>query len=741
MMVPLGCLYTPLKQIEGMPRPLEYDPIRCLGCSAVLNPFVQVDYQSKLWTCSFCQTRNNFPPHYRDNITEQNLPAELIPQYTSVEYELQTMPSGPPIFLFVVDTCVLEDELKELRDSLQQTLNLLPEDTLVGLITFGTLVHVHELGFAECSKSYVFRGEKEYQAQKVQEMLGVAPARMGGHQHQGGPTGRQGRQPAIGRFLMSVGECTFALEQILEDLQVDPWPCPGDERVSRCTGTALSVALGLIESSITGKQGSRVMLFTAGPPTTGDGIIVGRSKKENIRSHVDLGKNQAPLHKKAYDFYFKLSNKAVALSCIVDVFSCALDQVGVLEYKPLVARTGGVIVLADSFGQSVFRESLKRIFERAPVPEDQQQAGVPGPMHMGFGASIQVLHSRDFKIAGAVGPCASMEKPGPSVSDSHVGVGGTSMWYMGGIDPSVSMAFFFDVINTAATPMPPHKRRYFQFLTHYLASNGRQRLRVTTVSGMWHSDPSDTISIGASFDQDAAAVLMARLAVHRCEVLAEEMADVMRWLDRTLIKLCSKFATYKKDDPHSFRLPSEFSLYPQYMFNLRRSKFLQAFNSSPDEQAYYRHVLNREGTSNALVMIQPSLLQYSFHGPPAPVHLDTTSVRPDIILLLDTYFQVIVFHGETVAQWKEQGYQHQDEHINFRNLLEAPQMDAQTIMGGRFPLPRYISCDQNKSEARFLMSMLNPPDPHSNDYSGQAIFTDDVTLRVFMEHLMKLAVA
>jgi protein transport protein SEC23 len=45
-----------------------------------------------------------------------------------------------------VDTCILEDELDELKDSLQQTLNLLPEDALVGLITFGTNVMVHELG-------------------------------------------------------------------------------------------------------------------------------------------------------------------------------------------------------------------------------------------------------------------------------------------------------------------------------------------------------------------------------------------------------------------------------------------------------------------------------------------------------------------------------------------------------------------------------------------------------------------
>ena len=32
--------YTPLKRIENMPAPLPYDPIKCNGCSAVLNPYV-----------------------------------------------------------------------------------------------------------------------------------------------------------------------------------------------------------------------------------------------------------------------------------------------------------------------------------------------------------------------------------------------------------------------------------------------------------------------------------------------------------------------------------------------------------------------------------------------------------------------------------------------------------------------------------------------------------------------------
>ena len=136
-------------------------------------------------------------------------------------------------------------------------------------------------------------------------------------------------------------------------------------------------------------------------------------------------------------------------------------------------------------------------------------------------------------------------------------------------------------------------------------------------------------------------------------------------------------------------------------------------------------------------------MSYSLQpGPPVPVMLDASSVRVDTILLLDAYFRYR-FTAKPSQPWKEHGYHLQEEHVNFRNLLEAPQNDAQIIMNNRFPVPRYISCDQFKSEARFLLAMLNPSiTHHSNDAAGagQAIFTDDVSLRVFMEHLMKLSV-
>ena len=640
---------------------------------------------------------------------------------------------GPPVFLFVVDTCVHEDELGHLRDSLQQTLNILPEDSLVGLITFGTTVHVHELGFAECPKAYVFRGDRELTSAQVQDMLGVMPVRAGMGQPVAGPGMRQ---PAVGRFLLPVSECSFALEQVLDDLQRDPWPCAQEDRQQRCTGVAISVALGLLEGSVP-RQGSRIMCFVAGPPTLGPGTVVERSKKQNIRSHTDLQKNQAPLHKPASEFFKTLSDRTVSGSIVIDLFACSLDQIGALEMRVLISRSGGLIVLADSFGQSVFRESLRRVFARHASPSEEGQ----GTLHMGFSGSIEVQHSRDFKLCGSIGPVASMKKTGVGVSDHEIGVGGTHTWFLGGVDPSVTLAFFFEVSAASPAPVPPQKRRFIQFLTTYQAANGRMRMRVTTVGGLWQADPADLQPVARGFDQEAAAVLMARLAVHRCGT--EELADVMRWLDRALIKLCSKFASFRKEDPSSFRLPPEFSIFPQFMFHLRRSKFLQSFNSSPDEQAVYRHILCRENVSNSLIMLQPSLLSYSFHGPPQPALLDATSVRPDTILLLDTFFHVVVFHGETIAAWKAQGYQNQPEHANFRSLLEAPQSDAQLIMNNRFPVPRYIVCDQHKSEARFLLSLLNPSVTHHSDpgvASGQTMFTDDVSLRVFMEHLMKLAV-
>lgn len=86
----------------------------------------------------------------------------------------QRGPPTPLIFLYVVDTCLEEEDLQALKESLQMSLSLLPPNALVGLITFGRMVQVHELSCEGIAKSYVFRGTKDLSSKQIQVDLDVS---------------------------------------------------------------------------------------------------------------------------------------------------------------------------------------------------------------------------------------------------------------------------------------------------------------------------------------------------------------------------------------------------------------------------------------------------------------------------------------------------------------------------------------------------------------------------------------
>ncbi|KAI5287493.1 GTPase-activating protein S23 [Ascosphaera aggregata] len=732
MVVPIAAMYTPLKEKPDTPL-LQYEPVTCKApCRAVLNPFCQVDIRARIWICPFCLSRNSLPPHYKD-ITENTIPPELHQLSTTIEYQLARPAPVPPIFLFVVDTCQEDDSLDAVRKSLIMSLSHLPPDALVGLITYGTMVQVHELGYTECSKSYVFRGLKDYSAKQIQEMLGLLAPSL----RAPGPGVVPGRAPNAGppasRFLLPVVQADYQITQALEHLQKDPWPVANDKRSLRCTGSALSVAVGLMETAFQ-NAGGRIMLFTSGPATEGPGMVVSSTLREPMRSHHDIDRDNIKYYKKAVKFYEHLAKRVAHNGHIVDIFAGCLDQVGLLEMKSLANSTGGHMLLTDSFTSSQFKQSFVRIFDKDGN----------GNLVMGFNASLEVLTTKELTVTGLIGHAVSLNKKSPSVGETECGIGNTCSWKMCGIDPSSSYGVYFEIANhsgATATMQQGQNRALIQFLTYYQNSGGHYHLRVTTVARPM-SLPGDT-TMAQSFDQEAAAVLMSRIAVFKAEV--DDGPDVLRWVDRMLIRLCSRFADYRKDDPTSFRLEKNFTLYPQFMFHLRRSQFLQVFNNSPDETAFYRHVLNHEDVGNSLIMIQPTLDSYSLEQEGSvPVLLDSASIQPDHILLLDTFFHILIFHGETMAAWRKAGYQNQEGYENFKAILEAPKADAWEIIQERFPLPRYIVCDAGGSQARFLLSKLNPSTTHSTGgYGGatsQTIFTDDVSLQTFMEHLMKLAV-
>ncbi|OJA11638.1 hypothetical protein AZE42_04755, partial [Rhizopogon vesiculosus] len=139
-----------------------------------------------------------------------------------------------------------------------------------------------------------------------------------------------------------------------------------------------------------------------------------------------------------------------------------------------------------------------------------------------------------------------------------------------------------------------------------IIKSGQMRLHVRTIARNFAEPNSPSITF--SFDQEAAAVLVVRITVFKVEI--DDSPDILPWLDRML------------HPSMNFRLTDNFSIYPQFMFHLRRSQFLQVFNKCPDETAFCRYI---------------------------PAAARCVSMKPDVILLLDTFFHILIFHGETVA--------------------------------------------------------------------------------------------
>ena len=377
----------------------------------------------------------------------------------------------------------------------------------------------------------------------------------------------------MGRFIQPYSECEFALTSILEGLEHDPWPVKIEHRVLRATGAALAVATGLLECT-SANNPARIMLFLGGPCTEGPGQVVAVDKEEPMRGHSDIDQDGAKWYKKSTQYFNGLAQRCVTNGHMVDVFACALDQCGVAEMKACVEKTGGAIVQTDTFSNIVFKESFKRLFMR-----DEENN-----LRMAFNGELEVITSREFKVAGAIGCCASLNKKTACVAETEIGQGGTSAWKMCGLSPSTTVSVFFEVTTQHTQPIPPGQLRYTQFQTHYIHATGQHRLRVTTLAQPWATaesssenklGPQGWMEVASTFDQEACASLMARWAVSKAE--SEESFDILRWLDRKLIQLCQKFAEYRKDDQMSFRLNANFSIYPQFMFNLRRSQFLHVF--------------------------------------------------------------------------------------------------------------------------------------------------------------------
>ena len=720
--VPCGIHYTPIKQVDNL-QILEYEPLTCKTCKSVIAPQFQIDFRSKCWSCPFCDSKNMFPTIYAQNISEQNLPAELLPEATTIEYKLNRKESKFPVFMFLIDTAIDESELSELKETIQSTLSSIPPECEIGIITYGSMCNLVELGFTDFPKMFVFKGDKKYTAQNIVTQLGLF--------NKNDP--RMQSQNAK-KFLVPLKDSVFSINSFLDDLFSDPFPIGFEERKCNCLGLAINVAISLLESVHNGEP-CRIFIFAGGPCNIGSGKIVDVKLKETIRNYLDFEKgNENTNHfQEAIKYYDDLADRAFKANQIIDIYSCCLNQIGLLEMKFLVEKTGGVMVLTDSFSTSSFKDTFTKIFE-----SDEE-----GNLKMCFKGRSEIFLSKPLKVKGALGHLVSLNSNDTlkMVSNDYpIGQGKTRIWNLGGIDSTSTYTYILDV-DPKANGQNNYRYATIQFQTIYIASDRTTRLRVTTIRRKIASDlQNNKYEVAQSFDQEASAVLIAKMAIDKN--IKEERIEVLRWIDKTLIQLTSRFAEYNKDEPSSFRLTKEFEIFPQFIFYLRRSFVIQNFNASPDEVTEYKTILLRENVTNGTIMIQPALFSYSAEDPESnPVLLKIDNMKTDVVLLLDAFFFVCVWYGEDVCKWRDAGYQNDPEYENIKNMLDNPVDYAQNIISERLPVPRFVSADYGSGQERLIKSVLDPNLSNSSNIKEGYFVSEDVSLHVFLEHLIKKAVS
>ncbi|GEQ66561.1 hypothetical protein JCM33374_g224 [Metschnikowia sp. JCM 33374] len=754
---PLAALYTPLN-IKSEVQCLDSSHMsRCRQCKAFLNPYVTVNQQTgDTWYCPFCQFGNrlgNNPGEY---------PPALNPDNSTVEYTTGREAKLPPIFFYVVDTCFegedVADAFEALCDSLSLSFSLLPSDSLVGLVSFGKHVQLHDL--SEPGKSFTFNGSKDYTLEEVQKILGMNTPCVSAN----GTVNGWGQ-----KFLQTIDIAEYNLTSIIESLTNNTFPHSAKkERACRATGSAVNVS-ALALQAILGKQfsaGGHILCFVGGAATYGPGKIVSLPLKEPMRSHRDIEKSKATLpnmsngvakvdtslFKQAKTFYDKVAKLLISIGLSCNIFAGSYDQVGLYEMDRICVSTGGLVVMCDSFTTSMFRQSVIKFFKKQNDDPD-------GDLEMGLNSTLECRTTSDLQIQGLVGNASglTMKKDKfveASVSPQSIGQGNTNAWKLCSVNPQSTYAIFFEKQDSTQLG-----HAFVQFTFHYQHPSGELRLRVTTLPLAVIAD-SDSQNLEVGFDQEAALVAIARSAIEKLQsdsvsakTSSYDESDLTKQLDKLLIEYCGRFSQYRKGDLSSFRLSNSFAMLPQFMYHLRRSQFIRVFNNSPDETSFVRHSLMHEDVTNSLIMIQPSLLSYdvdSYGVPdedgvpftePEAVLLDSMSLGATKILLLDTFFQILIYHGSTVAQWRKANYHNMEGYEHFKEFLEAPKKEAMEVLVDRFPLPRFIDCDEGGSQARFLMAKLNP----STNYASNAnsmfiqsggqfdIMTDDTSLQSFMD--------
>lgn len=119
----------------------------------------------------------------------------------------------------------------------------------------------------------------------------------------------------------------------------------------------------------------------------------------------------------------------------------------------------------------MFQDTFRNIFALNEFEE----------LKLASGARFQVFCGPSLKIKGALGPCSSRKNKAKSATAEALGEGLTNEWYLGGLDPCVSLTVLYE-IDAKEQAAKKRQHAFFQFVTTYKHPTGNLFKRVTSIT-------------------------------------------------------------------------------------------------------------------------------------------------------------------------------------------------------------------------------------------------------------------
>lgn len=206
-----------------------------------------------------------------------------------------------------------------LKDTLKKTIERLPTNIYVGVITFNRVVSIYDFS-QKHHRFFSFNGNKDYSVLEIQDQLGIRSVN----------DPRQNATSVMNRFYVPIEKNLDKLLSCIDDLQHDKFPYnEKTERQQRATGCALNI--GIIIVDIASSISTRFALLQGGPCTIGPGQVVDIPLKETMRTFLDIQENNANAkHIKNAKKYYQQIEKRVVRRHTIDIWAYGLDQSGLL---------------------------------------------------------------------------------------------------------------------------------------------------------------------------------------------------------------------------------------------------------------------------------------------------------------------------------------------------------------------------------------------------------------------------